>query len=464
LRQPKQFVGWIQDWVHKLPNSVFVRQVGVLAGGTGLAQALMVLVLPILTRLYTPEDFSVLAVYVSILGIISIAACLRFEIAIPMPERDEEAASLLALALGSSAIISTLAGIAVYLFPEQIVGLVEQPKLRPYLWLLPLGIWLASSYSATQYWATRQKNFSGIAQTRLTQAISGAGFQVGLGWIGAAPFGLLFGSMINRGAGLFSLGFRALKHDRPALRAVSWPAMRRMFREYDRFPKYSTFDSLANTVGIQFPVIIIAAMAVGPEAGFLILAMRAMQAPMGFIGGAVAQVYLSRAPEELRAGNLSNFTVDVLEGLAKTGVGPLLFAGIVAPPVFALVFGEEWLRAGDLVVWMTPWFIFQFLSSPISMVMHVRNRQKAMLVVTVSGLVLRIGAVGFAVYQDQQHLSEYYAVSGALFYLGCYWVFSRVAGINPGEMIRIYGRAAVPLAIWVALGIISKFLFEYIRL
>ncbi len=68
----------------------FIRSVGVLVGGTAAAQVLMVLVLPLLTRLYTPDDFSVLAVYASILGIVTIAACLRMEIAIPLPQHEED--------------------------------------------------------------------------------------------------------------------------------------------------------------------------------------------------------------------------------------------------------------------------------------------------------------------------------------------------------------------------------------
>src|SRR5690606_34581923 len=100
-----------------------------------------------------------------------------------------------------------------------------------------------------------------------------------------------------------------------------------------------------------------------------------MAAPMGLVGGDVAQVSVSRAPEKYRSGELAEFTARVIEGLVKTGVGPLLFVGIIAPPVFAIVFGVEWRRAGEIISWMTPWFIFQFISSPVSMVMHVTDRQ-----------------------------------------------------------------------------------------
>src|SRR5580765_5437984 len=118
----------------------FVRSVGVLVGGTAFAQVFAILVLPLVTRLYTPADFSVLAVYSSVLAVVSVVACLRLEIAIPIPEQDNDAANLLALALCSCTIVTVLSGLAIWWLPAQIADLLGQPKLRPFLWLLPMGI------------------------------------------------------------------------------------------------------------------------------------------------------------------------------------------------------------------------------------------------------------------------------------------------------------------------------------
>lgn len=67
---------------------------GVLVGGTTGAQLLAVLAAPLLTRLYTPEDFGLLAVYASLLGLIAVIASLRYELAIPLPTDDTEAAAV----------------------------------------------------------------------------------------------------------------------------------------------------------------------------------------------------------------------------------------------------------------------------------------------------------------------------------------------------------------------------------
>ena len=150
----------------------FLKSVGILAGGTAFAQALGVLVLPIITRLYSPEEFALFAVYTSIVGILTVAICLRFEIAIPLPEKDEDALSLFMLSLLSNIVLTTLLTVVIFFFQESIFKFIQQPQLKPYQWLIPIGVFLAGLYSSLQYWATRKKQFSAIAQTRMTQALS----------------------------------------------------------------------------------------------------------------------------------------------------------------------------------------------------------------------------------------------------------------------------------------------------
>lgn len=435
-----------------------MRSVTVLVGGTAFAQALTILALPFITRLYSPEDFSVLAVYTSISVMISVVACMRLEIAIPMPEDDGEAANLLALALCSCTVVAVSTGVFFWIFPEQIVKLTGQPGLRPYLWSLPPAIWLASGYVALTFWATRKKRFSAVAKTRVSQALGSVSAQFGFGLLpGFGPFGLLLGQIISSGAGVLGLGRTALKDDRRSISRVNLREMRRVLHDYDRFPKYSTFDAFASSAGIQLPIIMIAAMALGPDAGYLLLATRAMAAPLGLIGGAVSQVYLSRAPTEARAGRLGPFTAGVIGGLIKSGVGPLLFVGLVASELFPLVFGQKWSRAGELVAWMTPWFVMQFLSNPVSMAMHVTGSQRLALILQIFGLVLRVSVVGIAGILAPQYIVELYAVSGFLFYLAHFVVVVKLAGIDVrGLLLAMSGGVPIVMA-WAILGTLTTF-------
>lgn len=124
----------------QIKNNRVIGSVSVLAGGAIFSQAIMLMALPVITRLYTPDDFSLLAVYTALLTILSVAACLRFDIAIPIPEADEDAVNVLAVALLFSIVISAALTLPFLMFPEIISRQLNQPRLASYLWLAPLGV------------------------------------------------------------------------------------------------------------------------------------------------------------------------------------------------------------------------------------------------------------------------------------------------------------------------------------
>lgn len=405
----------IRERIQALFKGSLVRSIGVLAGGTSFAQLIALLTLPILTRLYSPDDFSVLAVYSSFLALISVISCLRFEIAIPMPKEDKDAVALLFLSLVSVVVITLLTTIGVLLFSSQIEHATEG-KLVGYLWLMPIGVFFSGLYGALQYWATRHKAFPLVAKTRMTQAISGSCTQLGLGFFGFAPFGLLAGQLLSVSAGVFGLAKYLVKTQRDIFKETSLNRVKLVFKQYDRFPKYSTWESFANSGAIQIPIILIAHYAVSAEAGFLMLAMRLLAAPMSLIGGAVAQVYLAEASEKYHEGMLRKFTHKTIISLFKVGLPALLFAGVVAPFLIPLIFGDEWQRTGILIAWMAPWFLMQFITSPVSMALHITHSQKIAMVFQFFGLILSAGSVLIAGFYFNEYIAEIYAISGLVFY------------------------------------------------
>lgn len=404
------------DFLKRLSQNGFLRNVGLLTGGTVFAQGIAILALPVLTRLYSPEDFDLLAVYTSLLGLIIVGSCLRFNIAIPLPKKDSVAMDLLKLSIASATLISIIIAVPVVIIPERLSRMIGQPEMLPYLWMIPLGGWLASCYDATQYWASRKKRFALITRTRMTRAVGGVGFQVGAGAVSPSPFGLLFGHMIYGGLGLLGLLRSMLRNDRDQLVHTDISQLKNTAAEYRRYPRLSVPEAVFNAAGVEVPILLIAAVAVGPEAGFLMLAIRVMGLPMALVGSSVAQVYLAEAPEKLRDGVLVAFTRETMWRLFQVGAPLLCIAGIVSPFLFPYIFGSEWARAGVIVAWLTPWFILQLVASPVSMVLHVTGNVALSMWLQLGGAIIRIGAVLMAISSLPQFITEIYAISGIAFY------------------------------------------------
>lgn len=376
----------------------------------------MLLATPMLTRLYTPEDFGLLAVYASLLSIFSVIACFRYNIAIPIPSKDTDGFALLIISLIAAAIVSFLVGLPILLAPSASASLIGQPELAPLLWMLPISVFLAGSYDALQHWAFREKRFWSVTFTRITRATTGAGAQIGIGAVSPSPFGLIFGHMIFSGAGLVGLCIDLMRKDRRLIRSFKLKASFASAKEQYRFPVFSVPEALMNTISAELPIILIAAIALGQEAGFLMLAMRVIGLPMALIGSSVSQAYLSEARHKLANGSLESFTRSTMWTLGRIGIFPFAFMGLVSPFVFPVLFGESWLSAGYLVVWMVPWFFLQFMASPVSMVLHVLQKQLWAAVLQALGLFIRLGMVWISGERCPEYIAEAFALSGAIFY------------------------------------------------
>lgn len=395
----------------------FLRHAAVLTGGTMLGRAIAVLAMPVLTRIYSPDDFSVLASYSAILGILAVIACLRLEIAIPMPEKEEQALDLLTLSLLGTVLVALATLLVLMVAIDPILAALTAVDTALVLWLVPLGVLLVGSYQAFQFWATRHKRFTDVARTRVGQAAVGVGTMLGLGALSAGPIGLTVGHMLMNGAGALGLAWRALRNSPDLPRRISLSRARRTLSAYRRFPIWSMPEALANVAGLQVPILIIAAAAPPGEAGHLMVAMQVMLLPMALVGTSIGQVYLSRAPEEHRNGRLGPFTLSIVRRLALVGALPIAAVGLSAPWTFPLVFGADWTRSGEIAAMMVPWIVLQFVAVPVSMSFHVIGHTMRAMGLQVVGFILRFGGVLLAM-QIHAPLVPSMVTASAVFYTG----------------------------------------------
>jgi|APMI01.1.fsa_nt_gi O-antigen/teichoic acid export membrane protein len=436
-------------------QSGFLRSVLLLVGGTAAAQVIWFAATPLLTRLYTAADFSVFGAFVALMSMLSIIACFGYDNAIVVPERDEDGASVLVLSLLLAACVAaaTALGLVATNWIPPVVAERLLGDLAPFMWALAPIVLLAGAFSALQFWASRSKQFARVARVRVAQAAAGVGTQMGAGLAGVSPLGLIAGQGVNflLGAGL--LGGRALGELRITAASVRLGSLRTVAWRYRNFALMTTPALLANSAAVQVPVLVVAGAGRTAEAGFLFLAMRVMQAPLATIGAAVSQVYYTEAPQAWRDGRLPQLTHNVLRRLAQVGLGPLLFAGIVGQPAFAIVFGQGWGRAGEIVAWMIPWLALQFLASPISMLLYALERQRTDLWLQLFGMAVRIGPVLAAATFAPQWLPEVFALTGAVFYAVYLLVLRRVVGLSWRSLGHAIASARWLVLAWCVLGV-----------
>ncbi|RAH38217.1 lipopolysaccharide biosynthesis protein [Halomonas sp. SL1] len=416
-----------------LPNNAFARSVSVLVGGTAGAQLLMVLASPLLTRLYTPDDFGLLAVYAGLLGVLAVIASLRYELAIPLPESDQDAASIVVLSLLAVLGVTLTTAILVLMGGDSIASVLGVPKLAGLLWLLPLGVLLQGCYKVFNYWAIRTKQFPLIAKTRLRQALATLAIQL----VGAkaGSVSLLGGQATGQGVGSITLARSALK--RPELRHWRCRDVWHSAKRYRDFPLFSTWGGFFNSVGQQLPPLLFASLFGAGAAGLYALAHRVLTMPMSIVGQAVGNVFFSSAAEAYREGRLGPLVSSVHEKLAQIAMPPALVLIVIGPDLFTLVFGEQWRSAGDFARWMAPWLYMVFITSPLSTLFSVMEKQTQGLLFQVILLLARVVAITLGAWQGNLIVAVMlFSGASALCWVGFLAWITRVTGNTQGMMLR----------------------------
>lgn len=355
-----------------LPRNHFARGVSVLVGGAAGSQLLMLLAAPFLTRLYTPEDFGLLAICVGVLAMFGAIASLRYEGAIPLPEDNVEAANVAALCLLAVALL-TLITVALALFASHPIAiLLGAPALANYFWLLPVGVFFLGTYQVFNYWALRHKNFAAMTNARLKQSLTATIVQLVGHKLGVVT--LLGGYIGGLGMGGLLMGKSGLQH--AAFREVRLAGILKAAKRYRRFPIYSTWSSLFNTAGSELPTLMFATFFSPTAAGLYALTNRVLAMPMSIIGTAIGNVFLASATDAHREKRLAPLVTSVHDKLAHIAMPPTMLFVLAGPQLFAFVFGENWREAGAFAQWMAPWLYTTFITSPLTTLIIVLEKQR----------------------------------------------------------------------------------------
>ena len=442
----------------------FARQVALVSGGTVASQAIVLATSPILTRLYSPEDFGVLAVFSSILGILLSIGGLRYETAIPLAKDDSEALAVLALCLLVPVVFGA---IVVALLASGLVAigpLSGSPTLDAHYWLIPMGLVLSCWNLALSNWALRKGAFSAIARSKLDQGLYSSAIQLGSPLFLKSPAGLLIGHLFLRAGGTLRL-IRVLRRTAVGLRAPSRKEIWQATVQHKNFALFSTWASLASAVSAQLPPLLLASYFGSTTAGLYALGLRLLRTPMMLLGSSIGQVFFARASGIGKQIELTRLTLQVYVALCRVGVPVIATIGISAPEAFSLLFGSEWRLAGVYTQWLCPWLFALFVASPISSIPSIRGRQQADLAFQLWLLGVRVLALLVGAQLSNVNLAiALYSIASALSWLTILAWILRLAGVTVQVSLTHTLKAvlaSVPLIVPAILGRLTTLIMNH---
>ena len=224
------------------------KSVLTLVGGTAVAQVLSFLFSPITTRLFSPEVFGDLSVFSSITGIVGIVICLRYELAIVLPQDDDEGFSLLKLCFIFTSLVSVVTGLVFLFGGEAIYTKFGAKNLAGYWYYVPISLFLTGIIQASNYWLTRTRQFTVLSWNKVVPVVAVNLVSIGLGFagnrdIGARLFAILVSNIVNIAviAKAVAPEFKPKKH-------VTKYSYKELIRRYKNFLVYDIWGTLLNNL------------------------------------------------------------------------------------------------------------------------------------------------------------------------------------------------------------------------
>ncbi len=380
----------ISKYREKLKSNIFFQNIAVVAGGNVTAKLIGIFAAPIITRLYTQEDYGVFSVFISVIGIVGTLATLRYAFTIPIAKNEKLSDNILKLCFLITISLSIAWYVCIALFGNLLTVYFSAEQLQPYLWLMPIVFFGKGIYEALNNWAVRTRQFRLITRTKVSQGVSSAGVKIGIGALGVTPLGLYVGHIAQEAAGITSL-FSKLIYLKPEfLKTFSWSGIKYAAKRFKKFPLVQSFSQLSLALGAQLPLLMIATYYGVEMAGIFGLAQNMINLPMGLIGESLAQVYYAEISKYGRnnPAKIYKLSVSIVVKLFWIGIIPVGIIALFGPWLFSLIFGNNWHDAGLFARYFSLVIFTRFISSPLSSIFNVFELQELQLVLNIARVII----------------------------------------------------------------------------
>ncbi len=381
-------------------NNSFARQVGVLVTGTAIANAIPIVFSPILTRIYLPEDFGLTALYFSYVAVISVFATGRYELAITLPESDEDAAHVVSLSLKLCTFISLLLYLPIFFYGDKIAQLIGNSKLIPWLYLLPVSVMATGTFEVFQYWCNRTEKYRNMSNSRIQDGAFTGLTNVSMG-LAKTKGGMIYGQTLGKGVASLIIGIKSWQESREVFNKITPEKEIALAKRYSNHPKYIAPAQLIGVIAQQIPFLTISSLYSVATVGYFAIAYKLVTLPTGLIASAIGDVYRQRISVAYsKYGEFSNLFIKTLKRTATIGAFPFLFLFIISPNLFELVFGQSWRIAGEYAQLLIVASFVQFIFTPVDKGAVVVGKTRYVFIWQISRLFIMITISGLAhIYQ-----------------------------------------------------------------
>ncbi|MEH7119240.1 oligosaccharide flippase family protein [Neobacillus vireti] len=415
-------------------NTSYLKSIGTLFTGSLIAQLITIILSPVITRIYTPEDLGYYSLLLSVIAMFGTAITGRYDMPIVKVNNESEVYSLIVASSIINVIFSSVVSVcslAYFIIYENMYSNIGITILLIFPMFIMTGVInTVSSYN------NRYKEYKLLSSVSINRAITQNSGQVLFGIFGLGIKGLLISNFLSLLVGL-NAQFKRLKRNLTLLKEVNFKEVKEVLIRYNNQLFFSTPSILLNTVSYSLINFLISYLYGAKVLGYYSLSYRMLGLPLSLISMNVARVFFEQASSELRlTGMCINSFKKTFKFLFYIAIPMGIILIILAPTAFSFVFGSSWKTAGIYVQVLTPMFVARFIILSLTSVLVITDNQKyelkmqALFIVSTSIAFLLSKFLNLGIFYFLSLISLMYLISYIIFGLKLFNFSSRVINLK----------------------------------
>ena len=383
-----------------IKSNEYLRNILTLMSGVFLSQIVLLCGSIFLTRIFSPEDFGLIAFYISIVNILVVVSTLRYEHSIILPKKDSDSYDIMKITKKIVVYFSITILLIIILFNQEILNFISKPELEYFFIFLPLFIIFNSFFFIYRSWLVRKKKFKRIAIGTLIKSIVLTLSLILGGIIFNDVLVFLFANILAQLVETLYLQYEITKGNYDKTNAI------KQLKIYSDFPKFSLPADLISTYSSQNPILLFSFFFGDYVVGQFSITQRVLAIPIKFISGSTLEVYKQKASEAYNEKrNCYDICLSTFKKLFIVGLIPTVILFFFAPKLFEVLFGQEWRDAGLYARYMLPMFFLQFSIRPLSYTLYIAGKQNYNLYWQIGLLILTSIGIYIGVLYESSHIS-----------------------------------------------------------
>ncbi len=395
----------------------------ILLSGTTMAQLIPLLVSPVLTRIYTPEEFGALGLFVALVGILSNITSGRYERAIMLPRKNPSAVKIFYLSIILSLAVNMVFFLIILFLNNLLVKWNVSPLYVRWLVWVPIATFLYNVLQSFTFLNNRQKKYGKLAASKMTKSLGATSLQVGMGFMNTGAAGLIGGNIGGHVLGIGYLWNKSQTYLKKFHQPITYSNLRTEAIRYRNFPIYNTWTNSINKLSNQLPVLFFTRLFSASIVGWYSFAHRILATPVNLVGIAIGQVFYQKAAvENDNEEKFRIFTTKLINKLLNISFIPVALLLVFGDYIFGFVFGEEWRIAGEYSQALIVWLFFVFINAPLTHLFNVFEKQSQWFKINLIVFLARIAGI----------LTIYWIFNGSLYVVIAFGVISAL-----GQLVQL---------------------------